>query len=82
MHTSSIFTCVCGTCTAVLLLTILIVYMITLHLGDTGSVGIPIDNQIKCMAEFWDCFRCLDIEYTLLLMIKINLDNLFILQYF
>ena len=29
----------------VLLLTILTDYMITLHLWDTGSVGIPIDNQ-------------------------------------
>ena len=61
----------------VLLLTVLIVNMITLHLWDTGSVGIPIDKQITCMAEFWDCFRCLDTEYTctLLLMIKIVLDN-------
>ena len=49
----------------VLLLTVLIVNMITLHLWDTGSVGIPINNQITCMAEFWDC----DTEYTLLLMI-------------
>ena len=49
--------------------------MIMLHLWDTGSVGIPINNQI--MTEFWDCFRCLDTEYTctLLLMIKIVLDN-------
>ena len=57
----------------VLLLTVLIVNMITLHLWDTGSVGIPINNQITYMAEFWDCFRSLDIEYTctctLLLMI-------------
>ena len=45
------------------LLMILIVNMITFHLWDTGSVGIPTNNQI--MAEFLDC----DTEYTLLLMI-------------
>ena len=59
----------------VLLLMVLIIYTIMLHLWDAGSVGIPMDNQV--MAEFWDCFRCLDTEYTctLLLMIKIVLDN-------
>ena len=32
--------------------------MITLHLWDTGSVGIPIDKQI--MTEFLDSCSCLD----------------------
>ena len=52
----------------VLLLTILIVNTITLHLWDTGSVGIPIDNQITYMAEFWDC----DTEYTCTLLLMIT----------
>ena len=62
MHTCSIYTQYLLACVVhvqyVLLLMVLTVYMITLHLWDTGSVGIPIDKQI--MTEFLDCFRCLD----------------------
>ena len=57
IHAVSIHACVVHV-QYVLLLMILIIYTIMLHLWDTGSVGIPINNQI--MAEFWDCFRCLD----------------------
>ena len=65
MHTFSIYMRMWYMYIYVLLLMIPIVYMITLHLWDTGSVGIPINNQITYMAEFWDY----DTEYTLLLMI-------------